>query len=87
MGPAWPRAHHQRVSRAPRDDRDAAGMVSVPGMRFAGRQVIAPEPGMMVVFPSWLQHCVHPFFGKLVRISVAFNVVVVDYQTGAPGSP
>ncbi len=67
------------------DPRDAAGMVSLPGMRFAGRQVIAPEPGMMVVVPSWLKHYVHPFFGKLERISVAFNVVVMDYQTGAPG--
>ncbi len=62
-------------------------MVSLPGMRFAWRQVIAPEPGMMAVVPSWLKHYVDPFFGKLERISVAFNVVVMDCQIGGPGSP
>jgi hypothetical protein len=28
----------------------------------------------MLMFPSWLQHCVHPYFGDAPRISIAFNV-------------
>jgi uncharacterized protein (TIGR02466 family) len=34
---------------------------------------ITPEPGMLLVFPSWLQHSVDPFFGTRPRVSVAFN--------------
>ena len=35
---------------------------------------IAPEPGMMVVFPSFLYHGVHPYRGTRPRISIAFNL-------------
>jgi uncharacterized protein (TIGR02466 family) len=35
---------------------------------------IAPVPGAMVLFPSWLYHYVNPFRGKGERISIAFNV-------------
>lgn len=31
------------------------------------------QPGMLVLFPSWLQHEVMPFFGNDERITVAFN--------------
>jgi hypothetical protein len=38
----------------------------------------------MIVFPSWLQHFVHPYFGGAERISVAFNVSILAME-GAPG--
>lgn len=35
---------------------------------------VAPEPGLMLMFPSWLQHWVTPYVGDSVRICVAFNI-------------
>jgi uncharacterized protein (TIGR02466 family) len=34
---------------------------------------IEPVPGLMVVFPSYLPHAVHPHRGSRPRISIAFN--------------
>lgn len=31
------------------------------------------QPGQLVLFPSWVQHQVMPFFGEGERITVAFN--------------
>jgi len=35
---------------------------------------IAPEPGLMVLFPSYIQHMVTPHKGSEIRISIAFNL-------------
>ncbi len=40
------------------------------------RTLLNPEAGTMLLFPSWLQHQVHPFQGPGERISIAFNVLV-----------
>lgn len=32
-----------------------------------------PQPGEMILFPSWLEHAVTPYTGPGTRISVAFN--------------
>jgi hypothetical protein len=48
------------------------------GSKLEERPLIDPIPGVMVLFPSWLQHFVHPFFGKGERISIAFNVVTTE---------
>jgi hypothetical protein len=37
---------------------------------------LTPEPGLMLMFPSWLQHWVRPFQGRGERISIAFNVTL-----------
>jgi hypothetical protein len=31
------------------------------------------QPGQLVLFPSWLQHEVMPFYGQDERITIAFN--------------
>lgn len=36
---------------------------------------IRPRNGLMVLFPSWLQHGVRPFHGEGPRVSVAINLV------------
>lgn len=36
---------------------------------------IRPKAGMIVLFPSWLQHAVRPFAGEGTRISIAINLV------------
>jgi uncharacterized protein (TIGR02466 family) len=37
---------------------------------------IRPVPGLLLMFPAWLQHYVNPYKGKGTRISIAFNVNV-----------
>jgi hypothetical protein len=36
-------------------------------------QAVTPEVGMLVLFPSWHLHAVHPYHGETERISIAFN--------------
>ncbi len=51
-----------------------AGTMQVPGFDFGDKLVVKPVPGMLILFPAWMNHCVHPFFGKGERISIAFNI-------------
>ena len=37
-------------------------------------ELVHPHTGMLVLFPSWLQHAVRPYRGKAERISIAFNL-------------
>lgn len=37
-------------------------------------QAITPIPGLVIAFPSWLQHWVTPYDGDEERVCVAFNV-------------
>lgn len=43
---------------------------------------IRPKTGMIVMFPSWLQHAVRPFQGAGTRISIAINLVPALKPTG-----
>jgi uncharacterized protein (TIGR02466 family) len=36
--------------------------------------LIRPEPGLMIIFPSYLPHMVYPHRGSRPRISIAFNL-------------
>lgn len=57
------------------DPRHLGGAVPAPGFPLGHRLVVEPEPGLLVMFPSWLEHWVTPYRGKGQRISVAFNAV------------
>lgn len=59
------------------DPRPGVNMVPLDGALTLGRTLVTPEPGLMVCFPSWLTHLVHPFSGPGTRIAIAFNVTVV----------
>jgi uncharacterized protein (TIGR02466 family) len=59
-----------------RDPRPAVEMVPAPGWPFGNPLRIQPETGLMVLFPSWLYHQVHPYRGQRPRIAVAFNAPV-----------
>lgn len=59
------------------DPRPAAGMVYASDNMLQRRCLFTPRPGCMLVFPSWLQHMVHPHQGAGERQSIAFNVKVV----------
>ncbi|MEM7225312.1 MAG: TIGR02466 family protein [Pseudomonadota bacterium] len=66
------------------DPRGVAPAMYAPNLTFAGpagpslgaSEVIRPRAGMMVLFPSWLQHAVRPYGGTAERISIAFNLGV-----------
>ena len=45
------------------------------GKAQASELSIRPQTGMIVMFPSWLQHAVRPFQGAGTRISIAINLV------------
>jgi uncharacterized protein (TIGR02466 family) len=45
---------------------------------------VAPEPGLLVLFPSWLPHEVLPYDGARDRVIVSFNAVLQG--GGAPPS-
>jgi len=53
------------------DPRPRATMAQLPFQ--ANRHRIAPVPGDMYLFPSWLEHSVSPFQGEGTRICIAFN--------------
>jgi uncharacterized protein (TIGR02466 family) len=62
------------------DPRPFVEMVFTPGAPFGRPVRIQPEAGLMVLFPSWLYHQVHPYAGDEARIAIAFNAAMA----GAP---
>jgi len=42
---------------------------------FRSNYSITPANGLMIVFPSWLEHQVHPYHGETPRISVSWDVI------------
>ena len=43
---------------------------------------IQPQPGLMLIFPSWLEHWVNAYAGTGPRISVAFDVAYQVHHGG-----
>ncbi|HEY2431427.1 MAG TPA: 2OG-Fe(II) oxygenase family protein [Vicinamibacterales bacterium] len=62
------------------DPRGGAETVTAPGDPYGEPLRVRPESGLLVVFPSWLSHWVHPYAGQTPRIAVSFNVM----PTAAP---
>ena len=47
-------------------------------LREQQQEFVKPEVGLMLIFPHWLNHQVHPFFGKGERRSLAANFNIID---------
>ncbi len=56
------------------DPRPLALTARQPAYGFGGGLSIDPTPGVLVLFPAWMEHFVHPFFGDGERISIAANI-------------
>ena len=56
-----------------------SGMRTAPNMQppFGYQMDIQPEDGMLIVFPGYLLHEVHPFAGGGVRISLSANALLM----------
>ncbi|WP_435417766.1 2OG-Fe(II) oxygenase family protein [Parerythrobacter aurantius] len=59
-------------------------MVDADGQAQDNELSIRPATGMIVLFPSWLQHAVRPFAGRGSRISVAINLIPALKAQNAP---
>jgi uncharacterized protein (TIGR02466 family) len=58
------------------DPRAGVETVTAPGDPYGEPVRVLPEAGLLVIFPSWLYHWVHPYTGHRPRIAVSFNVAV-----------
>lgn len=61
-----------------RDPRPAAGFNGHTTLFSAYPVRLAPEPGMLVMFPAFVDHMVHPHHGADERISLAINIQFAD---------
>ena len=54
------------------------GTRPLPGLDlFPQRFMIKPKSQLLAIFPSYLQHYVHPYRGKRPRVAISANVVIV----------
>ncbi len=60
------------------DPRQAHNYIQVTNTVLDARHFFENEPGRMLLWPSWVKHMVHPYVGEGERISIAFNVNVVE---------
>jgi len=60
------------------DPREAANYIQVLNTVLDARTLIDNVPGRMLLWPSWIRHMVHPYVGEGERISIAFNVNIVE---------
>jgi uncharacterized protein (TIGR02466 family) len=56
------------------DPRAGVEAVTAPGDPYGEPVRVRPQAGLIVIFPSWLYHWVHPYAGHTPRIAVSFNV-------------
>lgn len=66
------------------DPRESANYIQVQRTVLDARTFVQNVPGLMVLFPSWVKHMVHPFRGSGTRISVAVNVNVLERNPARP---
>jgi uncharacterized protein (TIGR02466 family) len=66
------------------DPRQRPGMFETAGtLPFDGYRVV-PTTGLLLLFPAWLYHYVHPYRGTRPRVSVAFNVTIQTLSIATP---
>jgi len=47
-------------------------------LKLNGQHYVKPVKGLLMLFPSWLQHCVMPFFGEGERRTMSANFNLVE---------
>ena len=63
------------------DPRGAVNMMMHPGRNNDGEAIrVSPIAGHLLIFPSWLYHSVNPFKSDVVRISIAFNARIENFE-------
>jgi uncharacterized protein (TIGR02466 family) len=59
------------------EPRAGGAMMRTNYLGFGEDYELIPSEGMMILFPSFLGHSVHPFTGQGKRITIAFNATLV----------
>jgi uncharacterized protein (TIGR02466 family) len=67
------------------DPRAGAEAVSAPGDPYGEPFRVRPQAGLLVVFPSWLYHWVHPYAGETPRIAISFNATIRAHAVDEAG--
>jgi uncharacterized protein (TIGR02466 family) len=60
------------------DPRAGVEAVTAPGDPYGEPVRVRPEAGLIVIFPSWLYHWVHPYGGRTPRIAISFNATLAS---------
>uniref|UniRef100_Q01WN3 2OG-Fe(II) oxygenase n=1 Tax=Solibacter usitatus (strain Ellin6076) TaxID=234267 RepID=Q01WN3_SOLUE len=68
------------------DPRSGVDAVTAPGDPYGEPFRVRPQAGLIVVFPSWLYHWVHPYAGHTPRIAISFNAVMATLAANEPGA-
>ncbi|MCY1081842.1 TIGR02466 family protein [Archangium lansingense] len=63
------------------EPRAGGAMLHSRLLGFAEDFDVLPETGMLVLFPGYLGHSVHPYTGPGARITVAFNAYLQESKT------
>lgn len=59
------------------DPRTGVNMNAIAGDPYVEPEhTVSPEPGLILLWPAFLMHFVHPNLSDELRISVSFNVVI-----------
>lgn len=67
------------------DPRPQANVTAIMGDGQIDPEIrIQPEPGLMLLWPSFLHHLVHPNLSDDIRVSVSYNVLLKDVQRYLP---
>lgn len=60
------------------DPRAGASMIPNSYLDFGASYQYTPEAGMLLMFPAYLSHWVHPFTGEGKRITISFNAKLLE---------
>lgn len=67
------------------DPRGAVNMTAIRGDAFVDPEyTVRPEPGLLLLWPAFLMHFVHPNLSDEPRISVSFNLMLKDPERYLP---
>lgn len=70
------------------DPRGHANMGAIAGDGQVDPEYrVLPEAGLMLLWPAFLMHAVHPNFADAPRLSISFNVLVRRGPEDTPGQP
>jgi uncharacterized protein (TIGR02466 family) len=64
------------------DPRSGVDAVTAPGDPYGEPYRVRPQAGLLVLFPSWLFHWVHPYTGQTPRIAISFNATLEPVTEG-----
>ncbi len=59
------------------DPRPGVNMTAIKGDPYVEPEyTVTPEAGMVLLWPAFINHFVHPNLSKETRVSISFNIVL-----------